>query len=91
MGKQKRTAVYIRCSVCGAQCLEGRCGALHGDYPNGRGGSALFLAHLCESCFVATVRYLSREREVMNISNDEPPVGYDAFGWINTSQFPGNT
>lgn len=86
MGNQKKTAEHIRCSVCGAQCLEDRCGALHGDCPNGRGGSVLYFAQLCESCFFGAMSYLRQEREAMNMFNDESPVGHDV-----PPRHPGNT
>ena len=72
MVNQNKTAVPFHCFVCGNPCLEGRYGALHGDYPNDNGGSDLYFAPLCQGCFLSALMYLSQEHELVIEHKKEP-------------------
>lgn len=81
MVNQNQTAEPIHCFVCGDLCLEGRCGALHGDRPNDNGGSDLYFAPLCQVCFVSALSYLRQERRIMHLFDNEP-TAVDTFGLV---------
>lgn len=82
MDDQSRTADNIRCSVCGDPCFEGHGGTLHGDCPNDAGGSARYLAHLCQGCFCGALSYLRQERKILSLFDDQLPASDDSLGLI---------